>query len=94
MVTLAVGALGGLLIAALVVGAWIIVNADVLGCGMGACTMATVVFPSTLCHPMPPVLASEALQWPRDIDADTTHNPSYGEVVIYSCVSGIFRFET
>ena len=88
VITLAVSTHGGFFVAALTSGTGVLMSAVVLSCGVGACAMATVVPPQAFHHPMPPPpgLASEALHWPRNIDADAPHNPSDSEVVIYSCI--------
>ena len=93
VITLAVSAHSGFYAAALTVGAGVLMGAFVLSCGVGACATAAVVPPRAFCRPMPPVLASEALRWPRNIDADAARNPSDSEVVVYSCISCIFGFE-
>ena len=93
VITLAVSAHGGFYAAALTVGAGVLVGAFVLSCGVGACATAAAVPPRAFHRPMPPVLASEALRWPRNVDADAARNPSDSDVVVYSCVSCIFGFE-
>ena len=90
VITLAVSAHDGFYAAALTIGARVIVGAFVLSCGVGACATATAVPPQAFHRLMPPVLALEALRWPRNIDADAACNPSDSEVVVYSCVSCIF----
>ena len=90
VISLAVGALGGFLIAALLVRAGVVMDADVLGCGMGARTTTAAVHHGALRRPVPPVLAPKALQWSGNIDTNATHNPSDSEVVVYGCISCIF----
>ena len=87
VIALAVSAHGGFYAAALTIGTGVLMGAFVLSCGVGACA---AVPPQAFRRPMPPVLASEALRWPRNIDADAARNPSDSEVVIYSCISCIF----
>ena len=65
-------------------------QAYVLGSGMWAGTMATVILPSTLHCMVPPVLALETLLWVGDIYADTAGDPPYHEVEIDGGIGGSF----
>ena len=76
VIALAVSAHGGFYAAALTIGTGVLMGAFVLSGGVGACTAAAAVPPWAFRRPMPPVLASEALRWPRNVDADTARNPS------------------
>ena len=95
VVSFAVSTFGRLLIATLTIRAGIIMVTGMLRCDVWAHASATTVFPSrTLRCPMSPVLASEALRWPRDIYADTASDAMYGQVVVYGCISGILGLKT
>ena len=92
MVATAVRTLGGFFVA-MFCGARVVIQAGVLGCDMWASTSTATISPGALCRLMPPVLALEALQWPRDIYANTACNTTEGEVLINGCVSGCFGFK-
>ena len=68
-------------------------DADVLRCDVRACTSATVDLLRTICCLMPPVLTSEALWWPWNIDANAACDAADGKVVVNSSVCSMFGLE-